>query len=87
MRVAKVTNGKIDRYPYTYTDLRLSLSNVSFPAIPSQEIFDTYGIVEVKDTEPPAYDSVLEMLEEGTPEFDEKAGYWKQTWVVLPVLA
>lgn len=87
MRIAKVADGKIDRYPYTYTDLRVSLNNVSLPHTPTQEIFDAYGVVEVKDTDPPVYDPVLEMLEEGTPEFNEKAGYWQQTWVVLPVLA
>jgi hypothetical protein len=75
---AKVESGSVTKFPYSFNDLRVDNSNVSFPATALQDA-DTraaYNVEEVQDVAHanlPGYNYTL-----ATPVFD--GGVWKQVW-------
>ena len=58
----KVTNGVVEKYPYSIGDLRKDNSNTSFPANPSNEIQAEWGVYPVIDTPEPATTLLLSVL-------------------------
>lgn len=76
-------DGSVDRYPYTLTDLRRSVPNVSFPAVITDEIAADSDVYPVTPAEQPAPDHTLN--------FDRVAvlrdGAWIEEWTSTPATA
>jgi len=73
----KASNGAIERFPYTISDLRRDNPNVSFPAtLPDTEL-ETYGVYRVTPTSPPASDPRTDTLERSCSFID---GTWTEVW-------
>lgn len=53
----KVTNGQIDKFPYTAGDLRRDNPNVSFPKHIPEEMMADYGVYPVSHGPAPEYNS------------------------------
>lgn len=76
---AKITNGKLDRFPYTAGDLRRDNPNTSFPKNISADTMLSHGMVEVTQKPAPLHDSTTQYVEFGpVPELENGA------WVLQP---
>ena len=72
---AKITNGQIDRFPYSAGDLRRDNPNTSFPKNISAETMASHGIVEVTQKPEPDHDPMTQYVEFGpVPELEN--GVW-----------
>lgn len=81
----KVTNGKVDKFPYLLHELFEDNPNVSFPAILTSEMLLNYGVVDTEDTQPPSYDPIIQSITEVTPTLQN--GVWVRNWVVADLPA
>lgn len=77
---AKLSNGAVERYPYTLDDLRSDNPNTSFPAVVSDDLFLEFGVVRVVVTGAPDNGSAMTYVE-GVPRYNPEAERWEQTWV------
>jgi len=78
---AKITNGQLDRFPYSAGDLRRDNPNTSFPKNISAETMTAHGMVEVTQKQMPAYNPTTQYVEFGpVPEFENGA------WVLQPTI-
>jgi|TARA_R100000049_G_C1884187_1_gene39515 hypothetical protein len=75
---AKIDNGVISEFPYTFLALRKDNPNTSFPldALDKEAIRNEYSIVEV--TKVPRPDKAGWLTIEESPSFSD--GVWSQTW-------
>lgn len=79
----KITNGTVDKYPYSAGKLRRDNPNISFPKQISEEIMASYGVYPVAQIPAPEFDSVTQFVEWGpTPIFSEE----DNAWIVLPTV-
>ena len=76
---ALIENGVVKSYPYTVSQLRLAYPNVSFPAEPSDESLEEYGVCRVFFSTPPENPGDLVLIED-TPIFDSATQRWIQVW-------
>ena len=79
---ALIKNGAVDKYPYTFAQLRKDNPNVSYPK--GYDITQEDDVVLVQDTSKPDYDLTKNIVE-GTPQ--EFAGIWLQIWTEVPASA
>ena len=56
------SDGALDRYPLTLTDLRRAFPEISFAVQPETDELLPFGIVLVSAVEPPAHDPDSETL-------------------------
>lgn len=80
MRYALAPKGVLQTYPYSFAQLRKDNPQVSFsadPAIAMRQAAEL-GVVEVAETDPPAYDPTKN-VSEGDPV--DSGGNWVQVWV------
>lgn len=78
---AKITNGAVDKFPYTVGQLRRDNPNTSFPKQISESIMFNYGMVPVTEVPAPEFDPMTHFAEWGpVPELQEGA------WVLLPTV-
>lgn len=82
---ALVTNQRIEKYPYSISELRKDNPQVSFPKNPGDELLAAFNVVRVQPTDFPAYNSMTQRIEEGQPVFSD--GQWVQAWKVTPLTA
>ena len=59
----KITNGQIDKYPYTVGDLRRDNPNTSFPKQVPAELMAAYGMYPVGYEAAPDYDPMTHRLQ------------------------
>jgi len=78
---ALINNGMVEIYPYSIGQLRKDNPNTSFPKNVSDETLQTFKVFRVFFSTPPEV-TEFQVLEEGTPVFDEEAGRWTQVFVV-----
>jgi hypothetical protein len=78
---ALVKNNSVVRHPYTVTDLRLANRDTSFPNQISDEALLEFGMHKVESTSTPLF-SETQVLEEGTPVFDQAQQRWTQVFTV-----
>ena len=72
---AKITNGQLDRFPYTAGDLRRDNPNTSFPGQIPMETMVSHGMVEVTQKPAPLHDGTTQYVEFGpVPELEN--GVW-----------
>ena len=71
------SNGALERYPYTLTDLRRDNPQTSFGRTISEETAEVFGCVPVAQVTPPADDH--------TKNFERSAqlvdGTWREQWI------
>ena len=76
---AKITNGAVDKFPYSVGQLRHDNPNTSFPKQVSDELLAEFGVVPVSEIPAPDFDPLTHFAEWGpVPVLEDGA------WVVLP---
>jgi hypothetical protein len=80
---ALVTNGAIEKYPYSIGALRKDNPQTSFPKTPSDELLAKWNVYFVQSAERPTVDYTKNVAE-GTPVNQDG---WKQVWVVTDATA
>ena len=77
---AKIQNNKIDKFPYTETDLKKDNPSTSFPINPLEntELREAFDVVEVQENSLPDFNAQTHQCIEATPEL--KNGNWTQAW-------
>ena len=72
-------DGAVERYPYSFWDLRNDYPNVSFPLDPAADVLEDYNVRIVTSTTPPeaAYN---QDLSESVALID---GVWTQQWSLV----
>lgn len=78
---AKITNGKVDQFPYTVARLRHDNPNTSFPKHPTDELLASYGVMPVTVTNAPSYDERSQKLEQAAQPVHVN-GAWLLQWNV-----
>jgi hypothetical protein len=53
---AKITNGIVEKYPYTIGNLRKDYPNTSFPKVIEDDSLEAFGVYRVEKREKPEYD-------------------------------
>jgi RNA polymerase subunit RPABC4/transcription elongation factor Spt4 len=76
---AKVLDGSVAQYPYSFADLKRDNPNTSFPSNPSPQLLAEFGMVTVVVTGQPEHDHTKNCTE-ATPEY--VVDQWQQVWVV-----
>ena len=79
---ALIKNGAVDKYPYTFAQLRKDNPNVSYPR--GYDITQEDDVVLVQDTAKPDYDLTKNITEDTPQEF---ASIWLQVWTEVPASA
>ena len=79
---AKIENGVVVKFPYTYADLKADNPGVSFPASMSVERMAEYGMVLVVVKGKPEHNPLTQVIEEVTPTFNTTKNQWEQVFVV-----
>jgi len=77
--VLLTTDGTVKQYPYTVTDLRFDMPDVSFPIFPSDEDLALFNVYPVEETGQPAYNNITENLQNTIEKVGSK---WVQTWKI-----
>jgi hypothetical protein len=79
MLMAKVENGEITLYPYTFTQLRADNPCLSLPTNPSVEVLAAFNAVLVTPSLAPTAD-ITQIVSELTPVLQN--GEWVQVWEI-----
>tara|TARA_R110000824_G_scaffold165502_1_gene342102 strand:- start:138 stop:542 length:405 start_codon:yes stop_codon:yes gene_type:complete len=81
MSYAKVENGAISKYPYSFADLKIDNPSMSFPRTYLSQASSNgeYNVVEVVDVSKPEKEGFH--AEEETPSFD--GSIWSQNWKLV----
>jgi len=79
-----VSNGVVEKYPYTIGNLRKDNPNTSFPKKPTDDLLKNFGMFRVAKVDRPAYDHTKNITE-GTPVLTD--GVWTQVWNVTDATA
>lgn len=73
----KVTNGQVEKAPYSIGEFRKSKPNVSFPKEIPTSVLEENGVYTVKEVSPPAVDKNTHSY---TWTVELKDGVWTQVW-------
>lgn len=76
----KVTNGVVEKYPYSIGELRRDNPQTSFPAKPSDECLADWGVFPVKYVPEPIVDYTKNVIQK-TPIQENDS--WVQVWEIL----
>lgn len=82
--VKLASDGSVEQYPYTLTDLILSHKNVSFPSEITPDIVADFGLALVSPTDPPAIDHT-QNLSRGVEKLPD--GSYVETWSIVDASA
>lgn len=82
---AKVENGSVVKFPYSFSDLRKDNPGVSFPRVDNIDAFAEFGVVPVTQQPDPAFNAATHKLVQGTPVLS--GSDWVVTRVVTPLSA
>ena len=80
----KVTNGKVDQYPYTVGDLRRDNPNTSFPKNVPEATMAAFGMFPVGYGAAPEYDPLTHRIEHSNMPEREIIGYYTEENAPLP---
>ena len=75
---AKITNGIVEKYPYTIGNLRKDNPNISFPKVIDDLDLEFFGVFKVEKREKPeiSYDQNIEC------KVIKQSGKWVESWKV-----
>lgn len=76
---ALIKNDAVEKYPYSFTDLRRDNPNTSFPKVINQATMESFGAMLVFNTTHPSITD-QQVLVEGTPVFSNNR--WEEVWTV-----
>jgi hypothetical protein len=82
---ALIQNNTVTTYPYSFAQLKSDNVDISFPASPTVELLELYGVYEVAQVDQPLYDSATQRIEESTPTL--VGGVWTQVWNIIDLSA
>ena len=85
MSFAFAHNGVVTEYPIGLIEIQRRFPNTSFPKPLEAADLTSFGVVNVADTDQPAFDAQTQRLEEGTPALVD--GTWQQVWNVIELTA
>jgi hypothetical protein len=74
-------NTSIEKYPVSFTEIRYTHKNVSFPDNPTDEDLASFNYCNVQNNEVPQYDIELQYVQEDTP--IKNNGVWKKTYKLV----
>lgn len=77
----KVTNGAVEKYPYTIHDLRVENPSTSFPSVISDEILSSFGVYKVTIQSTPTVDRTQYAVKQDLPELVD--GQWVLSWSIF----
>lgn len=77
----KITNGQVEKFPFTIGDLRKANPNVSFPKNVSHETLARYGVYPVTVVAAPEYNQITQRLVTQQPTLVD--GSWTVTKAVV----
>ena len=78
---ALITNQQVEKFPYSIGQLRKDNTQTSFPAKPTKELLESYGVFAVKEGTKPDYDKLTQKLSLWNPVLDD-SGEWVAEYVV-----
>lgn len=78
---ALIENSVVVAYPYSYSQLRRDNPQTSYPASPTVEALQAFGLFDVQDTTPPDFNPSTHRIEQARPSLVE--GVWTQVWTVV----
>lgn len=81
---ARIQNGVVLSYPYSYDQLKAEHAGTSFPTSPTKEALASFGLFEVKNVDP-QFDALTQRVEESNPVLVD--GLWTQCWSVIQLTA
>lgn len=81
---AKLIDGKVIKYPYTFEDLKKDNPNTSFPAHITDVLLEEQNLVRVVVTGSPEIDPMTQNVFQTTPVFNAERNRWETSWVVEP---
>lgn len=73
----KITNGQVEKAPYTIGEFRKAHPNKSFPRDIPTSVLEAHGVFAVKETNPPAVDKKTQTYSSSV---ELKDGVWTQVW-------
>lgn len=76
----KITNGSVEKYPYTISDLWGDNPNTSFPDQLPDERLEEFGVFKIETVAKPDAGFDKNVIE-ATPVLVD--GKWKQVWIVM----
>lgn len=79
MLYAKVINDVVEKFPYTFADLKADNPNTSFPSTIPEATLAEYNVYPVIETTAPAYDAAYQVP---TYTIEGAGATWTQTWQV-----
>ena len=74
------TDGSLDRYPYTLTDLKRANRGTSWPKVITDEVAADFGVVPVTPAPQPADDYQINLERTAVKQGDE----WVEEWIENP---
>jgi len=77
---AKITNGSVEKFPYTISELKKDNPTKGFPRKGIEDVLDRYGVVSVTVDPKPTYDEATEVVEMDAPTVTN--GEWSVGWTV-----
>ena len=78
---AKITNGAVDKFPYSVGELRRDNPNTSFPKQISEAVMADFGMLRVSEKPAPAFDPLTHFAEWGPVPVNEGG-----QWFLLPTV-
>ena len=81
---AKINGGTVEKFPYSFGDLRKDNPNVSFPRNITQSIRQRYGMQSVFTVDDPSYDFTTQKIVEATTPTRETNGVYTEEDAPLP---
>lgn len=82
---ARVTNGVVVKFPYTFNDLKSDNPGVSFPSLENIDVFSEFGVVAVTQQADPVFNPDTHKLVQGVPVLS--GADWVVTRVVTALTA
>lgn len=76
----KVTNGVVEKYPYSIGELRKDNPTVSFPKNPGNDLLAEWNVFPVQPQNPPAFNQANQNCDRVNPTLQN--GVWVETWSV-----
>lgn len=74
------SEGNVKQYPYSVSKLKRDNPQVSFPANPSPELLEEFGVYSVVEVERPEINGLTQDIREINPKLID--GEWVQNWAV-----
>ena len=76
---AKIINNVVIKFPYTLGDLHTEYPDTSFPAAPTAETLEAFGVYKIVEEPAPTVDSKTHRQSQSIQQVN---GVWTQVWAI-----